>query len=619
MGGMQPLGILAMSAGRKYSDYYKQLEDSVKKRYNDKLDSINIGVDDPYTFSPGQSDAVPNIEYPDIYNFLINTPSPYTKEELKAYKSLDGYKYLLAGWVGDLSVHPVAGDDERVILTANVRHSQSVSATPLKPWVAAIKCGTIICSHCTCMAGLGEACSHIAALLFAIEARNRLNDTSCTSQLCAWLSPSMQNVSYAPIANINFTAPATKRKKVLDGTSSRCSQPEFEVSPPSDEKISCFIHELSKTGKPALLSVLPEYCEKYVVDHSRLSLPLSSLFEASAMELTYNDLLKLCEEVFEHLEVTDQQTKNIEAATRDQAQSKDWFRFRAGRVTASRFKAAAHTDLTQPSLSLIKSICYPEAFKFSNRATKWGCEHEKKAREAYFHQAVQHHLNLNITDRGLVVHSQYPHLGASPDGYIKCSCCGHGVLEIKCPFSCKDRPFLEAIGEKNFCLERGEDNTFTLKHTHTYFYQVQLQMKLCDVRYCDFVVWRSDELIVNRIERDEDFLKEAIPKATTFFKYGLLPELIAKWYTRPLTSETGSLPTTEEEESEFLPTEPDSGGKWCYCKQGESGKMIMCESGNCNILWFHFECLKITTAPKRKWYCPDCRKEKAASKKQGRK
>ena len=121
--------------GRNFSNNYKQMGETAKKWYNDKLDRIALEVDDP----------VPSIEFPDIYNFLINTPSPFTKEELKAYKSLNGYKYQVAGWVGDLSVHPVAMHDEKLVLNASVRHSQSVSASHLKPWVAAEKCGTIIC------------------------------------------------------------------------------------------------------------------------------------------------------------------------------------------------------------------------------------------------------------------------------------------------------------------------------------------------------------------------------------------------------------------------------------------------------------------------------------------
>ncbi len=220
-----------VSVNPKYSDYFSQLDDSAKLRYSEKLNSIGLQVDDPYTYTSRESftgtDTVPNIEYPDIYNFFINSPSPYTKEELKAYKSLDGCKYLLAGRVSNVCIHPVANDDDKVVLTGNVRHSQSVSASHLKPWVAAKKCGTIICAHCTCMAGLGEACSHIAALLFAVEVHNRLKDTSCTSQPCQWLSPTMKNVPYAPISDICFTAPATKKKRLLKGSNSKSPEPKI--------------------------------------------------------------------------------------------------------------------------------------------------------------------------------------------------------------------------------------------------------------------------------------------------------------------------------------------------------------------------------------------------------
>ena len=55
------------------------------------------------------------------------------------------------------------------LATGCVKHSQSLSATPAKPWVAVKTEGTVVVAHCTCMAGLGEACLHIAALLFLLE------------------------------------------------------------------------------------------------------------------------------------------------------------------------------------------------------------------------------------------------------------------------------------------------------------------------------------------------------------------------------------------------------------------------------------------------------------------
>ena len=123
---------------------------------------------------------------------------------MKAYKSLEGYKYLVAGWVGDISVHPTSAGGEKVVIMARVRHSLNVPAPPLRPWVAAEKGGTVLCAHCTCMAGLGEACSHIAALLFAAEAYTKLSkDSSCTSEPCRWLSPSMQNVKCMLLSQIS--------------------------------------------------------------------------------------------------------------------------------------------------------------------------------------------------------------------------------------------------------------------------------------------------------------------------------------------------------------------------------------------------------------------------------
>ena len=47
---------------------------------------------------------------------------------------------------------------------------------------------------------------------------------------------------------------------------------------------------------------------------------------------------------------------------------------------------------------------------------------------------------------------------------------------------------------------------------------------------------------------------------------------------------------------------------YCYCKGPDKAKMIGCDNDKCVIQWFHLDCLKITSIPKGKWFCPDWRK-----------
>ncbi len=349
-----------------------------------------------------------------------------------------GYKYLLAGWVSNISVHKILPENcDKLVVLARVRHSQSVSAPPLIPWIAAENNGTILCAHCTCMASLGEACSHISALLFAAEAYTKLaQETSCTSESCKWLPPSMQKVKFAPISDIDFCAPVTKRRKLMKPLqpiklSSISRSSIVPVSSPSKDEMAKLFSDLLKSGKkPAILSIVTGYEDMFKVDHAELSSPLSNLYQEDYLSKSYIDLLEQCETVFDSISISHKQATNIEVATRDQAKSKLWFRFRSGRVTASRLKAACHTNLSQPSQSLIKSVCYPENYKFTSRATSWGCQHEKEAREAYICEIQTKHLNVTVTDRGLVIDPNYPYLGASPDGYVKCVCCGPGVNKM---------------------------------------------------------------------------------------------------------------------------------------------------------------------------------------------
>ena len=120
------------------------------------------------------------------YNYLVVTISLYTREQLKAYKSLDGYNFI-NGWVNSVTVLSI-GKQKNYLFLAVVKHSQSLSVALLKVWIAIKEDGEVLCAHCTCMAGLGEACFHVAAVLFAAEANAiTKRQFSSTSLPCSWL------------------------------------------------------------------------------------------------------------------------------------------------------------------------------------------------------------------------------------------------------------------------------------------------------------------------------------------------------------------------------------------------------------------------------------------------
>ncbi len=134
-------------------------------------------------------------------------------------------------------------------------------------------------------------------------------------------------------------------------------------------------------------------------------------------------------------------------------------------------------------------------------------------------------------------------------------------------------------------------------------------MKLCDLNYADFIIWRESELVVIRIERDFVFLEEALHKAEEFFKYGVLPELLARWYTTHSTASNTDV--TGDADSIVVGSSPEK--QYCYCKEEKDSLLICCDGQNCSIEWFHVECLKLKRVPKGKWFCPDCRKIKKLS------
>lgn len=523
------------------------------------------------------------------------------------------FKYFTSGWVLEVEWKKYA-EEGVVLIIGKVRHSYAASKTPVRPWILVRSNGSIIVAHCTCMAGLAETCSHVGAILHWVETAVRMhNTTTCTSKENTWLMPRpKQSIPYLQLSEIDFSAPKLK----VDTASSTATGTEIHRSnkPPSPTEKDAFFHEIAKEQKkkPLILSVIEPYSQNFVLSSDHLPHLMQGIFNPAYLECNYTELLTLADN-FAHKKVTPAMVDRLAQITCDQSKSKNWFKYRAGRITASRFKQVLHTDAHQPSVSLLKSICYPDIHKFTTQATIWGCEHEKEALMAYKTQMMKSHTGFAISCCGFFVSVAHPFLGASPDALIQCDCCGEGVVEIKCPFCiCQTSLGEAASGVKNFYLDELPGHVFMLKRDHSYYYQCQLQVFVTRRRFCDFVVWSPEELHIERIMLDETLIEQAVPRAN---KLCVLPELLGKWFSRKDSTNVQVRGDNDSIQQIQVQAEEDSG-TWCYCREEKGGDMIACDNKSCHTKWYHLNCvgMSVTTVPSGKWLCPTCHAGKQKAK-----
>ena len=98
---------------KKESLYFKTLileED--RSHYKKKLTLGNeVVLEDPFNIEEGNwtTDVkqLSDVCYPDIWNYLIETPSEFTKDKMKAYKSLESYNFFASGNVHQVYIHKI--------------------------------------------------------------------------------------------------------------------------------------------------------------------------------------------------------------------------------------------------------------------------------------------------------------------------------------------------------------------------------------------------------------------------------------------------------------------------------------------------------------------------------
>jgi hypothetical protein len=235
--------------------------------------------------------------------------------------------------------------------------------------------------------------------------------------------------------------------------------------------------------------------------------------------------------------LTRNQIAAIQSQTKEQRSSDLWHSIRRKSLTASLFGRAFRLSKTLNCAQIKNFVknwldsCFADLVN-SVAAIRWGVVHEEQAFKDYniIHLSKKFPC-MRLEKSGIWLNDEQT-LGASPDGIIldkegKLV----GVLEIKCPYSCRDIVDFKELKRSQFWpryLKKGRSlHSSTLKQDSDYYYQVQGQIFLTNAKWCDFVVWTPNFMKVERIWPDKEWQKTVVPAIREFFMEYMYPLLLS--------------------------------------------------------------------------------------------
>lgn len=158
-------------------------------------------------------------------------------------------------------------------------HSQRLNEKLLSPWIICKDEGNIISAHCDCVAGLGEVCTHIAAVLFSIdEAVRKLEEVTRTGVKAYWMPPSNKPVDPKLIREMDLSNP---KRKCLEENPLRLREKEKEEIPPiSAQEKSNLLSNLAESRGTVLHLMTKPFSEEIKLDiDKRKSFHIMSLYK----------------------------------------------------------------------------------------------------------------------------------------------------------------------------------------------------------------------------------------------------------------------------------------------------------------------------------------------------
>ena len=144
-----------------------------------------------------EAECFPLVESTDLLFYLVLETSFCAQQQFKAFRSLEAYNQMVSGLITSVQGHIIAN---KFVVLAKVRHSQRMNDSLIPIWIITEREGTVLSAHFLgCKAGLAEACSHIASVLFYLGAWTKINGK------LSWLLPTyVGHMEYARVQDITL-------------------------------------------------------------------------------------------------------------------------------------------------------------------------------------------------------------------------------------------------------------------------------------------------------------------------------------------------------------------------------------------------------------------------------
>ena len=149
------------------------------------------------------------------------------------------------------------------------------------------------------------------------------------------------------------------------------------------------------------------------------TIPNPSQSYSDDLDLTEENFKIVCKECMKSIKITEDGINTVEEKTRGQSTNSEWFKYRNGRLTASKFGEISNRRVTTPPDRLVRAL-----FKYKVRPSvpyqcKVGLEMEPVIISKYIeYQNIKSYGGITVKEKGVVIDKKNPVLAASVDGEV---------------------------------------------------------------------------------------------------------------------------------------------------------------------------------------------------------